>query len=104
MASDMVTCEICKGGTPIVWDGRKRPKLPLFWKWVWCDMPDGWKDCCTCKLCRFEIWRDCTKLEPVEQFSVQDFYDAVEEELLKATSQPTTESQSSSDDADVVMG
>ena len=74
MASDMVTCKICKKGTPTVWDGRKRPKLPPFWKWVWCCTPDGWKDCCTCKLCRFEIWRDCTKLEPY--LSIEDFYAA----------------------------
>ena len=79
----------------------KRPKLPPFWKWVWCDTPDGWKDCCTCKLCRFEIWRDCTKLEPY--LSIEDFYAAVDKRL-KATFQPTTQSQNSSDDVDVVMG
>ena len=101
MASDMVTCKLCKDGTPTVWDGRKRPKLPPFWKWVWCYTPDGWKDCCTCKLCRFEIWRDCTKLEPY--LSIEDFYAAVDKRL-KATFQPTTQSQNSSDDVDVVMG
>ena len=104
MASGWEKCKLCESATFLVWDDWKQSDLPLYWKRVWCPTPAGGEYMCICKACRQRIWRDCRKLEPVEQFSVQDFYDAVEEELLKATSQPTTESQNSSDDVDVFMG
>ena len=106
MESGTVQCDICGNGTP-----SHDWKLPLYWKWVWYTHAGGeWK--CTCKVCRWHLWRDSYKLEPHDNFHVTEFFDAVDKKL-QATLQPTTQSQrgctqpspsNSSDEDDVVMG
>ena len=62
MESGMMQCDICGNGTP-----SHDWKLPLYWKWVWYTHAGGeWK--CTCKVCRWHLWRDSYKLEPHDNF------------------------------------
>ena len=108
----MVQCDICRNCTPTShgW------KLPLYWKWVWCPTHAGGELKCTCKVCRWHLWRDSHKLEPHDphdNFHVTEFFDAVDKKL-QATLQPTTQSQrgckrpspsnSSDEDVDVDVG
>ena len=103
----MVQCAICGQWTCTShgWN------LPLYWKWVW--YRGELK--CTCKECRWELWRDSHKLEPHDPHDkshVTEFYDAVDKKL-QATLISTTQSQrgctktspsNGSYEDDVVMG